>query len=152
MQDDRQVKLAGDFQLLGKVERLALPVRILDEMIEADFADRDRVAHLQPDPQSLQIPALGMGDEQRMYAKGKTTTRVTIRHTCRVRKSRGLDCGDENPADTCFKSTFNDLVAILIELEGVEMTVGVDEHRAVRICLARPSCVSVLSIQACVWR
>ena len=75
MYHQRQPGVAGQAQLAFEVEGLRLPVRAVDEMVQATFADGQRSFAFDPLAQRVQVLRTMLGQEHRMQAVGRIQAR-----------------------------------------------------------------------------
>jgi len=132
VQQYRQPVIAGKTQLFMQKMFLARPIEAGHEKIEPDFADGDQAWIPDPDghasAQEIEFTLTGLIDAQRMDAQrvddasiacGQRADRIEIRTGHR----RNDDC-----AQTGRKCPRKDIGTIRVELGGIQMTVGVNQH------------------------
>ena len=133
VQQHRQAELGGEAELRREDRRLALVIEAGDEVVEADLADRDqaRVAGVARErvAQRRQVVVAGRVGAHRMDAErvGEPMPVRELAHPLEVgdgyRRDDDLgDAGGARPRD--------DVVAIGVELGGVEVAMRVDPHAA----------------------
>jgi hypothetical protein len=128
MQQDRQIGIARNFKLGAEPEFLAGIIARLDEAIEPDFADRQRLFALNGFTQGIEVRLAGAIDIHRMNAVGRPAAGVVPAYRSHGAEIRALHGWHHDIPDTDGRGRVCHGTPIGIELGRIEMAVGVDQH------------------------
>ncbi len=152
VEQDRQLELGGKRELGREEARLAVAVEAGDEVVEADLADRDQTRvvtmPLERGPQDAEVALAGTIGAHGMDAEGvrQSVPMRKIAHACEI---ADIDGRDDDLRDARGARSFDDGVAVGVELGGVEMAMGVDPHRHHDASLCAASLASDKSCLPC---
>jgi hypothetical protein len=142
MHDHRQVKVAGDAKLLDEKALLFGPIKAGYEMIESDLADSDqtRIAD-RPADRLTQGDQFGIGsliDMKRMDAERIAHALMARSKRGDRRKIEGANRRHHDAGNARGQGRIDHVIPVRIEFGGIEVAVGIDEHRCASFRPVRP--------------
>ena len=142
MHDHRQIKVTSDAKLLDKESLLFCPVKARHEMIESDLADPDQTRIVDRPANRLtqgdQFGILGLLDMKRMDAERIAHALMARSKRGDRRKIEGANRRHHDAGNARGQGRIDHVIPVRIEFGGIEVAVGIDEHRCASCRPVRP--------------